>query len=288
MKNYSSNVSRRFLLAIVILSAFFLVSCDNGNHVKLDESSRDADMMNRGNFEFIVKNKIDFKSEVFVLEKKKFKFSVFSKMGSKDIRIIVCHDSENIAFDVGLRAIKDGGVLLAFENGEFRNLYDFGAHAQTHQDPNRIFYEDGPYWPLANRVLSVIFSGKNRRDEVLIALHNNNPRGDFGITNLKKKKEICVESSLDTDEKNLIWLSGEDKTSGKFTKEINFYKKSRLNVVYERIDDGSKGSLSNYTARKRIPYVNIEVRSGRDREGEKGAIASQTHYLDKVRTFHGI
>lgn len=277
-----------FFFALV-LAAIFLSSC--AVYDISDEKWRDNDSIFRGNLQLIQENNIQFRLETITVGKLAFKMSVFSKKGPRDIRFIICHDSEDAALDAGLREIVDGGTLVAFENEEMRNLYDQKKHKETSQDPNRMFFENGFYWPLASRAIDILLEGRASGMEFLFALHNNRPDGSFNLTNLKKQKNVSVVSEADLNRKNVIWISGRDKKpTASISAEIEFYKQAGLNVIYEYVPINKKGtgSLSIYAAKKNIPYINIEVLAGKkgDTESEREALERQMRYLAKVREYH--
>jgi hypothetical protein len=201
------------------------------------------------------------------------------------------HDSEDAAFDTGLRAIKHGGTFVALENHEGRPLYSYGADSgATRKDPNRMFNPDNPYWPVAKKILELLNDSPHR---MIFALHNSKPGGNFMIDTLATWKNISVLSRADKDKRSLVWIpSSQPHPDKKLADEIAFYKRKGMNVVYEYVPAAERGdgSLSVYSSKHHIPYRNIEVEAGvrGNRRSELKSRHKQMRYLRKVRKYLGI
>ncbi|MBT7736215.1 hypothetical protein HN709_00855 [Candidatus Peregrinibacteria bacterium] len=259
--------------------------CDLG---ELDE---DMESSSRGNAKFIEQYDIKVCKEVISVEGQNFLIRTFSKEGPEKQRYLVIHDSEDAAFDTGLRAIQNGGTLITLESSGERSLGAVDKQGDLQhlgQDPNRMFVEGNPYWPLAERLLELC--GASSR-EMIIALHNNHPKGKFSLDSVSRSPNVTIISEEDTDRKSMIWISGATpKPQPGVMHEIDFYKTLELNVVYEYVTPSgdSDDSLSVYATRNSIPYINIEVAAGvrYDADSESEAVERQTRYLDAVRAYH--
>ncbi len=253
----------------------------------------DADVLSptRKNAKFIKRKHIRTSQVMINVGNERFVINVFKKDGPNKQKYIVIHDSEDAAFDTGLRAIKHGGTLIALENKENRLLYSFGKKkGPTHQDPNRMFNTDNRYWPVAKKLLELYgISSKG----LIIVLHNNKPDGDFRLDSIATWNNITIASHADKDVRSLVWIPGTTaEPNVKTGKEIAYFQKKKLNVVYEYVPQNPRGdgSLSVYAAKHGIPYRNIEVKAGirGDRKSELKSRRKQIRYLNVLRRFHGV
>ncbi len=242
---------------------------------------KDADFFARGNQEFIEKNEINIEQSFFEIGNEKFLINILSKEGPNNQKYFICHDNENASFDTALRAIENGGKIIALGNNENRFLYSYGKEKGiTDQDPNRMFDKNNPYWPLAEKILDLL---KAEESERIIALHNNSPHGNFHLDNIKNWQNISVLSEKDPDKKSLIWIPGLEKIPNEeLQEEIEYYKKNGLNIVYEYVPENQAGdgSFSVYAAQNNIHYLNIETVMGNKEE--------QQRYLETIKNYHQI
>ncbi len=242
---------------------------------------KDNDFFARGNQEFIEKHKIEIEQTFFEIGKEKFLINILSKKGPNNQKYFICHDSEDASFDTALRAIENGGQIIALGNNENRFLYSYGEKKGINkQDPNRMFDKNNPYWPLAEKILDLLRLNEN---EKIIALHNNSSHGSFHLDNIKNWPNISVMSEKDPDKKSLIWLPGLDKAPSEDLKDqIEYYKNQGLNVVYEYVPENKigDGSFSMYAAKNNINYINIET--------EIGKLKEQQRYLKVVEDYEQI
>ncbi len=271
-----------FLLLLICLPVFTLA-----------QAVPDADIFSstRRNEQFIRRKGIKVRQVTVDVGAQRFVINVFTKKGKKTQTFIVVHDSEDAAFDTGLRAIKHGGTFIALENHEGRPLYSYGADSgATRQDPNRMFNADNPYWPVAKKILELLNGSPGR---MIFALHNNKPGGNFRIGTIATWKNISILSNADRDKRSLVWIpSLQPQPDNKLADEIAFYKKKGLNVVYEYVPENERGdgSLSVYSAKHGIPYRNIEVEAGirGNRRSELKSRRKQMRYLRIIRNYLGI
>ncbi len=273
--------------AAFILLLIFTAAC------VVAQTLPDADILSstRRNEQFIRRKGIQVRQVAVDVGAQRFVINVFTKKGKKTQTFIVVHDSEDAAFDAGLRAIKHGGTFIALENHEGRPLYSYGADSgATRQDPNRMFNADNPYWPVAKKILELLDGSPDR---MIFALHNNKPGGNFRIDTIATWKNISILSDADKDKRSLVWIpSSQPQPNKKLADEIAFYKKKGLNVVYEYVPENERGdgSLSVYSAKHGIPYRNIEVEAGirGNRRSELKSRHRQMRYLRIVRNYLGI
>lgn len=81
----------------------------NNTLPKTTETISDPDVFSptRRNAEFIKQNNIKARVEIIQVENEQFKINIFTKKGKNQQKYLVVHDSEDAAFDTGLRAIKN-------------------------------------------------------------------------------------------------------------------------------------------------------------------------------------
>lgn len=242
---------------------------------------RDADIEARGNKALIAEHQIKMRQQIVEINKLKFIINIYYKEGAPTNapRYLVLHDSENVAFDTALRAITKGGVLVALDNRETRNLYSAGAKPlPTWQDPNRMFNPANKYWPVAKKILELLNASQQNP---LISLHNNVGVG-YRMPQLKHRKNVFIQSDRDKDG-NMVWIPGSSAfLSPELLAEIQKYRDQGLNVVYEdapKLIEGD-GSLSVYSANNDIPYRNVEIETQPGKHAEN--MQTQKKYLAAV------
>lgn len=226
-----------------------------------------------------------------------------------------------------------GGDLWVLENQEHRNLYDVASQSVTNTDPNRIFWRLQPrdfppqmaispsdenpikineYQEFANYLLEQlglnqqklptqkrtsnpknIIKSKKSEPNLLIALHNNNPKGNFGIEDIDEFGNTQVACRHDSESKNLFWLASHAATPTAVLQQSQRLKDSlcaigRVNVVTETapiVADGD-GSLSIYMANNfpTYQYVNIEIKAGKkgNAKDETRAKNEQLRYINTL------
>ncbi len=290
----NNNTSGLILRSTRIIFTILLFIMTLSNSLKAQSQKvTDADVTSptRKNAPFIKRQhiqsyqvRINVGNEIFVI-------SVFKKAGKNTQKYIVVHDSEDAAFDAGLRAIKHGGTFIALEDHEGRPLYSYGnEQGATRQDPNRMFNKDNRYWPVAQKILTLL---KTSPRKMVIALHNNKPGGNFRLDTIATWKNISIASHADKDIRSLVWIPGSTaEPNEKTAEEIAFYKKKKMNVIYEHVPAGQRGdgSMSVYFSKQGIPYRNIEVEAGirGNRKSERKARRKQIRYLNVLRQYHRV
>lgn len=222
----------------------------------------DKDLLSRGNLQLLEKHGIQVSQCQVMLNDQSFKIDIYKKEPIGNVRYLALHDSEDAAFDGGLDAIKDGGLMVVLENNEQRYFYDQAHQSVTKKDPNRIFTPSDEFFPLGEFILQQLHITPNA---YIISLHNNNPDGGFGMKNIKKYGATDILCHQHSDDKNLFWLPYSATTPD--IKELGdkLCAKGIYNVVLENVPavaDGD-GSLSIYAANQGYQYVNIEIRAAK-------------------------
>lgn len=288
----TTTIPHTLKVGMTLCVASLLVACGalHATHANPTRSAVDDDLNRRGNRQWVVDNDISYRYYHYPINERMFTVAVFQKAPLGNTRYLVLHDSENAAFDAGLRAIADGGLLVALENNEHRNLYDQRHRTRLPIDPNRIFQTDNPYLPLA---MHLLYALQLDNDSQLIALHNNSPNSAFGMDNLNhygNTKPLCQN---DGEPKNLYWFAVPSSPSKQeYTNNTpTLYQvlcQHPINLAIElapSIADGD-GSLSIYTTNKGMDYVNIEIKAG-DKAGDKGDPQSEQHAMnEQLRYIH--
>jgi hypothetical protein len=285
LKQYRLNASVMLCLLFLMALSFPL------NAQRVQQLDADVYSPSRKNDRFIKRKHILTQLDSISIGNERFYISIFKKAGPQHQKYMVIHDSEDAAFDAGLRAIKRGGTLIALENQEQRALFSYGLDkGSTHQDPNRMFQQDNPYWPVAQQILKLLDFHKGK---LIIVLHNNKPGGNFRIDTIASWNNISAPSKNDPHLGSMVWIPGKTKVPDQSTQdEISYYKNHGMNVVYEYVplDQKGDGSLSVYSSKHGIPYRNIEVEAGirGKRHSELKARHRQIKYLNVLRKYHGL
>ena len=289
--SFFHSISSGKLRSLFIILGFMLGFAGTVFSQNLQPADADVYSPSRKNFLYIQRHHINIRMDSIRVGSQLFYINILTKKGHKHQKYMVIHDSEDAAFDAGLRAIKHGGTLIALENHEQRALYSFGKiRGSSGQDPNRMFQLQNPYWPVAQRILHLLdASSKN----LIIVLHNNTPEGNFRIDTIATWKNISVPAAVDKDPKSMVWIPGKTPAPDLQTRaEIKYYARHKMNVVYEYvpINQTGDGSLSVYSTKHGIPYRNIEVKAGirGNRKSENKARSRQIRYLKHLRKYHGL
>lgn len=297
----------------------------------------DQDLLSRGNLALVNQQHIDYQYQTITSQGKAYRLGLLSKNSDSNTPVfVVLHDSEDAAFDSGLETVAvNGGQLWVLENQENRNLYDYASQQLTYHDPNRMFWrlvekdfplnakpsnseqidseqtniEQSASEPAIKLNANAEFANylleqlgvkntlKQSMPSILIALHNNSPKGNFGVDYIDEFGNTQVVCSHDTEAKNLFWLataSHQDNTA-KVNQRSNalqqkLCKMDTVNVVTENapsVIDGD-GSLSIYMV-NHFPYwqyVNIEIKAGKkgDIPDETRAKHAQLHYIQRLKS----
>lgn len=243
-------------------------------------NTRDLDLNRNENQQFMLEYNILLKQQTYAIGQEKYAINIYQKSPIGTTRYLVLHDNENTAFDSGLRAIKDGGLLVVLENKESRYLYDFGKNTQTNTDPNRIFDDKNKYFALGQAILSSL---QLQQDSLVVALHNNSPNSAFKMSNIHKFGNAQIVCQKDRNEKNLYWIPYKNSTDAGLNLAKKLCNAGSYNVVSEQVPSITEGdgSLSIYAANHGIDYVNIEIKAAiaGDKNSENTAMLAQQNYI---------
>jgi hypothetical protein len=167
--------------------------------------------------------------------------------------------------------INNNGTLIRLhQHGE--RLIVFSMKGKLYRfDPNRIFTPKGrkatlKYFGNYDRAAAKKLKGfanailkKLRRAKLVVALHNNTEGAPLSILDYVDKKgyKVNVNNSIDADD---FFLTTRKKI-------FKYLKSKNMNVTWELFhktkDDGS---LSIYSNKNQLPYVNIEAQHGHEPE----------------------
>lgn len=242
----------------------------------------DQDLLQRKNLEIVKHNGIKNQYYYLNIGKERYVIGIYEKHPIGNIRYLALHDSEDAAFDGGLDAIKNGGLMVVLENNEQRYLFERNKNKTTDIDPNRIFMPESQYFALGQSILSHLKLSKN---SVIVSLHNNSPNSGFGMNNIKKYGATDISCKNDTENKNLYWLPyNASNKKNVIALADNLCKKNTFNVVLENVPPIGKGdgSLSIYAGNKDYKYINIEIKAGikNNSKSEKVAKENQVRYIN--------
>lgn len=136
------------------------------------------------------------------------------------------------------------------------------------------------------------------KQPLLVALHNNRAKGNFGVDYIDEFGNTQVACSHDNENKNLFWLATTSDKKAKVSQNSEMLRDKlcatgTVNVVSETapsVADGD-GSLSVYMV-NHFPawqYVNIEIKAGKqgDKADESRAKNEQLRYLKTLETVLG-
>lgn len=201
---------------------------------------------------------------------------------------VVPHDNENAAFAAGLAAVKRwGGVLIAVDSGHddtSRAARYVRAGDGRRLDPNRTFTDQFPAY------VGAVLADLGSRARPIVALHTNaagfDPAlstcgvaaavgGNGGVSILLcngtySPRPAPVRSWPWDDDDSLViapYLASGRAGDGWCQRRLTA---GNFNVTFERVDAGD-GSLSNYAAKRGLPYLNFETR---DRGSGSAGIAA--------------
>lgn len=191
-----------------------------------------------------------------------------------DIFLINLHQNEKTSIRAAEEIIRIyGGTFVRLFHRKSRKIaFQDRKFKQFIFDPNRIFSDSGAratlekhknYSDYALRTVRA-FAGRLAKKFIdsngtIIAMHNNPDRSPFNVHAFASTYyEPYIEKVYINKRKS--------KNDFYFVTErffFDLFKKHRFNVVLQKSDNPvSDGSLSEYCARKKIPYINIECQHG--------------------------
>ena len=190
------------------------------------------------------------------------------------IQFLLLHNNEITAAEVTARISEEAGIdLLQIENNKQR-LVEFDLQKITYRfDPNRIFSTEGIVASLqklsqySEEAFQTILYfrefllGLIDLEKIIVAVHNNTD-GDFSLVDYQKNETGLVHQNPTLDPDDFFITT--DRLIFSRIKAANF------NAVLEYrdalVDDGS---LSIYSSRNTLHYVNVEAEHGHAKEQEE-------------------
>jgi hypothetical protein len=185
---------------------------------------------------------------------------------------VALHDNENTAVEAFHLIRNDIPGIVLFEihqNGERLLKYELNNKDYLF-DPNRIFSSIGIDKTLskyntkfpshlskkvksfADSLLNIIIPKVNQK--YLVATHNNT-ENDFSVLSYKNSsdsKDVFVSKKEDIDDFFIVTL----------LEDFNYLKGLDQNVVLQSEKAEDDGSLSIYSQKNKVPYINIEAQHG--------------------------
>ncbi|HEX8333979.1 MAG TPA: hypothetical protein VF622_15275 [Segetibacter sp.] len=189
-----------------------------------------------------------------------------------NIVFIQLHEDETTGIEAGQEYFTENGGYLVQLKHSGKRLVNFKHQSKDFTvDPNRIFTRNGLKDNMTKLKLYNAVAAKqvtNLAKEILqsyvddkklvIALHNNTDER-FSILSYKKgnpeapnASKVSINEDMDPDD----FILTTDTSIYRRIKEKN------INVVLQSKNAKDDGSLSIYTHRKKIPYINIEAQHG--------------------------
>lgn len=191
---------------------------------------------------------------------------------SATVSFINLHDDENTSVKAGEYFIaKYGGSLLQLQHTGNRH-FTFILNGQSFSfDPNRIFTSKGLKATLnklsiyredaaieVRKFADIILKNYVDDKKLVITLHNNTENG-LSISNYRKGQHEAKNAA-----KIYInpLMNPHDFILTTETTFFRYLKQKKLNVVLQHHKPDDDGSLSVYTGKKKIPYINVEALHG--------------------------
>ena len=166
-------------------------------------------------------------------------------------------------------------------------LLSYKSKGKKYQvDPNRIFSIVGlnaslnvynSSYPSIVKDSLISFSKKllkavlpSKPNQYMVAIHNNSD-GNFSVNTYKGSRDAaqCYINTV-SDADNFIIVTKEE--------DYQYFKNKQINVVLQSPDAKDDGSLSIYSQKNNIPYINIEVQDGQN-EIQRSYILMVYEYL---------
>jgi hypothetical protein len=192
---------------------------------------------------------------------------------------IALHENESTSVRAANQVVPaHGGTMVVLQHSGHRNV-TFTLHGESHSfDPNRIFSDTGIRatlgFPVSEAAFNVVsdfarFVTNQIGDGPIVALHNNTA-GNYSVSS------YVAGGSFSADARSVYVASGTDPDDFYFVTKKQTFKqlqKSGYSVVLQAARPADDGSLSVYSARRGIPYVNIEAEHGKVSLQQKMLIA---------------
>lgn len=215
-------------------------------------------------------------------------FETSCAMEQPGVQFIHVHENEKTAVEAARKMLEKygQGCFVTWQSGNDRYVRFQVGNRQYKFDPNRIYTPkgrketltaNGGYSPEADAnveaVASLFLQNYVDNQRLIVALHNNTDKGGLTINGFKKRGPYA------RDAKKVFINKQRDEDDFFFTTDPDIYhyiKNKGFNILLqdnERVADD--GSLSVYSANKKIPYLNIEA--------EHGHLQEQLEMIDVVQ-----
>ncbi len=213
---------------------------------------------------------------IYIIGEQKVFFIIYNSSDTTGIIYFNMHDDENTSVDATKFIIdKYFGKFIELK-AQGKRLIDVQIEKKVYSfDPNRIYTDlgiektlkkNGNYSQKAFddiKLLSqFIISNLLNKAKIIIAVHNNS--NGYSVNNYKKEAIYC------SDAEDLSINDNKDPNDFFFVIDsvlFNFLKLNKFNTVLQNnINVTDDGSLSVFSAKYDIPYINVEAQNGHLKE----------------------
>lgn len=206
---------------------------------------------------------------------------VVTRYGAGGYTFVAIHENESTAVAAARTVLaRYGGRLIQLKHGGTRNVsFKLGGRAYS-IDPNRIFTDAGiratvrgGYSPEVHQAVKAFAAEIIKRLEgsrAIVALHNNT-NGSYSIRQYQGRGPLAADAA------EVHVVEAQDPDDFFFVTSRRLFaviKAGGFNVALQSASVSDDGSLSVYSARHGIMYVNVEA--------ENGHQAAQTKMLDAL------
>lgn len=190
-----------------------------------------------------------------------------------NINFLSIHDNEDTGVKAAFEFIRySGGSIIDCQYGSARNFQFLYNEEEFQTDPNSIYSKSGIIKGLekyGRADVEVVKQLEELSNTILKKYSENNPAyfftlhnnadGGFGISSYLKGYELegyadSLHINFQMDNDDLILVTD--------LALFNHLKIENVNVVLQSISAPDDGSLSVYSMKKNIPYINVEVQHG--------------------------
>ena len=190
-----------------------------------------------------------------------------------NINFLSIHDNEDTGVKAAFEYIRfSGGSIIDCQYGSARNFLFFYNEEEFQTDPNSIYSKTGIIKGLEKygradrevvknleQLSQTIIKKYSEKDPAYFFTLHNNADGGFGISSYLQGYEL--ESYADSLHIN-FQMDNDDLILVTDLALFNRLKSDNVNVVLQSVDAPDDGSLSVYSMKKHIPYINVEVQHG--------------------------
>ncbi|WP_432708680.1 hypothetical protein [Pedobacter sp.] len=190
-----------------------------------------------------------------------------------NINFLCIHDDEDTGVKAAFEYIKfSGGSIIDCQYGGARNFLFYYNEEEFQTDPNSIYSNTGiikgleKYGRADREVVknlkelsNTILKKYSEKDPAYFFTLHNNADGGFGISSYLQGYEL--ESYADSLHIN-FQMDNDDLVIVTDLALFNRLKLDNINVVLQSVDAPDDGTLSVYSMKKNIPYINVEVQHG--------------------------